>query len=136
MTIEFWIGSNLHWMHAQKTSFDALLPFFLFKPKKKKVQICKGYLLEWVAIHRKVLGAIITKKEPLLYIDLSCLSHTYLCEFQNQYLHIPINELRLWNSFNYNSSEIVLGYCFEATMDRAKSLDAQQQKRKSCLNPQ
>jgi hypothetical protein len=33
-------------MHAQKTSFDALLSFSFPKPKKKEVHICKGYLLE------------------------------------------------------------------------------------------
>jgi hypothetical protein len=39
---------------------------------------------------------------------------------------------------NLNSKWIVLGSCccFEAAVDRAESLDAQQEKSKSCLNPQ
>ncbi len=98
-------------MHAQKTSFNALLSLSFSKPKKKEVHICRGYLLEWDAAHREVDGTTRTKKESPLYIDLSCLSHTYLCEFQNEYLHIPINEFRSWSSFNYSSSEIVPGYC-------------------------
>ncbi len=111
MTTEFWVGSSLHWMHAQKTSFNALLSLSFFKPKKKEVHICRGYLLECDAAHREVAGTTRTEKEPLLYIGLSCLPHTYLCEFQNQYLHIPLNELRSWSSFNCSSSEIVPGYC-------------------------
>jgi len=75
-------------------------------------------MLEWDVAHREIVGATRTKKKPFLYIDLSCLSHTYLCEFQNQYLQIPINELRSWNNFNYNSSEIVPSYCWSHVVNR------------------
>jgi hypothetical protein len=42
------------------------------------------------------------------------------------------------SSYWKNSKWIVLGSCccFEAAVDMAESLDAQQQKSKSCLNPQ
>jgi len=60
---------------------SALLYFSFFKPKKKEVHICKGYLLEWDASHREVANTTRIKKEPLLYIDLSCLSHIYFHEF-------------------------------------------------------
>jgi hypothetical protein len=56
MTTKNWVGSSLHWMHAQKNSFNALFSLSFFKPKKKEVHIYKGYLLEWNAIHKEIAG--------------------------------------------------------------------------------